>query len=382
MKNGLLFLMLLSFFLYSCEQEEVIDDLKETTYGDQILTRTEKSIADFDVLSELGNADVPVNIVNTVSGKCLFMNSNKTVSLTNNKDDQNAKWSFNGRSIKYVGSLITEGAPYYLMRNTLNGADNPMVALAMDPSSMMLTCKMQNINSTEKDCFYIYGSKMGIGTPGKDYLQPQSKDKNSLVFNSTSNLSSWSVEPIGEYELVKIEYVRTDIDDIIPSFIAAQYKIVDNGGDTTEESNMSFSYNIKETSNYSKTEGVTMSSSLNFQVGVPNLSGLNGGSLGMGVTVGSQTSRTYMFGTTNDETLTISVSEKVSVPAHKKYKIEMGICHYYGTLTYVITMRNPLTGKVFKMRGKWDGDCYAYTSVKITDITDGGNELIGQKIFV
>lgn len=374
--------MLSSFFLYSCEQEEVIDDLKETTYGDQILTRTEKSIADFDVLSEIGNAGVPVNIVNKVSGKCLLMNSNKTVSLTNNKDDQNAKWSFNGRSIKYVGSWNTGGTPY-LIRNSLNGADGPMVALAMDPSSMMMTCKMQNINNTEKDYFYIYGSKMGIGTPGKDYLQPQNKDDNSLVFNSVSNLSSWSVEPIGEYEFVKMEYVRTDVDNFTPLNVVDKQKYIDNReGDTTIDSNVTLTYNVTENSTFSKTEGITMNSSSSIQVGLPILSNLDGGSLSIGTTVGSQVSNSYTFGESEQKTYIFSDSETVHVPAHKRYKIELMVCNYTGTLTYVITMRHSSTGKTFRMRGKWFGDCFAYSELRISDVTDGDNVLIEQKKIV
>lgn len=127
--NKIFLLLVGALFLLSCEENGVMDNPVNVLLEDPIQTRAETSIADFDVLDELGDAGVPVNIVNKANSgpKYLLKDANGHVSLSNDKNNSNAKWGFNGNYVKYLGDWNTLGTPY-LQRSTFNGGDFPYVA--------------------------------------------------------------------------------------------------------------------------------------------------------------------------------------------------------------------------------------------------------------
>lgn len=375
------FLLLVgAFFLLSCEENGVMDNPVNALFENPIQTRAETSIADFDVLDELGDAGVPVNIVNKANSgpKYLLKDANGHVSLSNDKNNSNAKWGFNGNYVKYLGDWNSLGTPY-LQRSTFNGGDFPYVAgVSGGPSFTPGVCNIVNKNEGQDGDYIISGFKMGTGG-NYAYLRPAGNNNTSLVFDTNiSNLSTWNVAAIGEYELVDISYVRTIIDDFNLKTSVNIYDHLENHTEFPQvlSTSLASSYSLK--SDFSKTEGYSMTVSGGLNIGLPNLAGEEG-SIGFNTTIQSQSSSNFTFGSEKDTVITIQRTVNVTAGPYTKMRVEIETYEYTGTLTYVATLRNLNNNKKFRVRGKWNGTCFSMFKCRIYD--EKTNDLVKEEII-
>lgn len=369
-KTGLLLGLLA---LVACEQQEleyVMDDM--ATYSVQ--TKSASSIADFNVVAELEKGDVLVNIVNGSNSKYLSMDNNKQVELKSSDSDK-GRWKFRNGRIAYGGDFSPTGFDGEAYLTCFPNGDYPVVGVStiMYPN---VAFAMYNQNG---DDYNIGVLKTGIisGSLYK-YLMPKSKSSSSLIFkDELSDLSYWQFHALGEYELEKIEYVRTTVDDFNLVVITADRDEYVNDTDVDQPFTYNLSMNFQESSNFSKTEGITISRSSGLSVGLPNLLG-EGSTIGFNSTIQSQSTKSYTFGGNESKTITRTKGGEVTVPPHKAYRVDMVMYTYSGELTYVATMKNVETGKSFKVKGKWSGDCFAYYRARVYDVTDGEDVLVNE----
>ncbi len=369
-----LFLLSSFLFLWSCEQDDFIAEMpiaEENT----VQTRAESSIADFNPTDELYDAEIPINIVNILTSKYLAVDDSRRAVLSNTVNDK-TQWYCYKQWIKYGGTLSGIGGYMVplLTRNTLNGADYPYVGGAIPPA--------------EFGCYFSYNSSANNYTidgypmnPLPDplntaSLKPENANSNTLIFDKNkSDLSYWQICPVGEYELVDIEYVRTTVDDFELNSATQVSTNVNNFGELTQSFNVDLSYDWSQGSKYSKTEGVTTTITSGLNIGLPNLVGQDS-SVGFNETISSQSIKSHTFGEDITETVHVGLTANISVPPHSVYR---AVCVSYihgGTLTYVATLKNLINGKNFRVKGKWEGDAFVHNEISIYDVTDGRNVLV------
>ncbi|MGN1217879.1 MAG: hypothetical protein ACI4TD_07880, partial [Phocaeicola sp.] len=191
------------------------------------------------------------------------------------------------------------------------------------------------------------------------YLQSSSSTGSSLNFTNVlnSNLAKWQIEPLGEYELVDLEYVRTTVDSFEPIEVVCDRDEYINETSNQVTWNYSVSTSCTERSSFSKTEGVTVSTSSGLNVGLPDIVGLS--SVSFNTSIQQQSSKSWTYGTNKDMTVTKTRTGSIPVNPYETVKLEATLTMFRGNLTYVATLRKIGDSKTFRVRGKWSGECFS-----------------------
>ena len=202
-------------------------------------------------------------------------------------------------------------------------------------------------------------------------LAASASDSRHLTFFTKDNMSEitqWQAIPIGEYELVDLQYVRTTVDDF--DLEMAICDVDEYNNNTSNEVTWTYSLSIPftETSNFSTTEGVTVNVSSGLSVGVPNILG-SGASISYDTSIQQQSSHSYTFGESTQTTITKTRTVQVPVAPHSKVKMETTLFTYKGTLTYVATLRKIGTNTTFRIKGRWSGNCFSKFVGNVYDVT-------------
>lgn len=254
--------------LFSCEQEE-LDNFVNADVS-QAQTRSASSIADFSPIAELG--DIPVHILNSGNTKNKYLTcaaKGTKISLTS-KDDGSLRqrWYFkNGGSIisaggnngitsdKY-GVVLANNSSFPFFDKDKGKPDFPCLTY-WEKSFFdgMLVGPAFGFSYLSNGCCMIYTLYGDIPNVMIYYLQSESSTSTSLKFktNNSSNLVQWEITPIGEYELVDLEYVRTTVDNIAPTEVVCAYDEYSNKTSSTNTWHYSITASCTETSTFSKT---------------------------------------------------------------------------------------------------------------------------------
>lgn len=362
MKNVFLLIILLSVF--SCEQYE-LDDAEKVN---SIQTKAENNIADFDPLLEFN--EIPVNIINVGNSKLKYLSceekSNK-VKLVN-KDDGSGRqqWLF-----RYGGITVSKG--HSGLSNTIFGTlvpDNFTTVEHNPPSKVVLIKAVRDILSPilPGNWFYTYldNGNLTMGqfyfyeTPRTIYfLSSSSSTSEDLKFvseNNVSDLSQWVVKPVGNFELVDIQYVRTTVDDFDLEVSLADESTVENNSTSTQVLNVSLNTTVTESSQFQNMEGVSTSLNRGVSIGLPNILGLTS-SIGINTSLQQQSSHSYTFSEGTQKTITRDWTLTLSVAPQTRLNVQTILYMYKGSLTYVATLRKIGSDETFRVKGTWTGEC-------------------------
>lgn len=273
-KISLLLMGLLA--LSSCEQEEFGDFAKSGE--NQVQTRAASSIADFNPIDELANT--PVNIMNVGNTSRRYLSCVKSGTKVDlfTKDDGSLRQRWyvrqgniilSGGNTTYPSSVTVVIAP--------NSSDGSTPSLLSTWPPLIPFSPVVQAGSY----YYIQGNKPTMPSPQLPplltplYLQSNSQTDADLSYKNTnsSSLALWELCPVGEYELVDLQYVRTTVDNFTPKEIIYDRDTYENLSSSVVTWNYSLATQYTETSSFSETEGVSVSISNGVNVGIPSVSG-------------------------------------------------------------------------------------------------------------
>lgn len=369
-KIALLLVGLLAMF--SCEQEELEGIAKSDT--EQMQTRATTSIADFNPINEL--AGIPMNILNVGNTSRRYLSCEKSGTKVDlyTKDDGSMRqqWMFVFGNITLVGGN-TYFKPLlggildnfiYLYPNSFTGETYPELSIIYPNSSFFHSCEILDDGSC-----YIYRFPKTSSDP-KVYLQSDTRTGSDLKYKygHFTDLAKWTLAPIGEFEIVDLEYVCTSVDNLEPIEVVCDYDTYDNQSSSVVTWNYTVTTKYTETSNFSNTEGVSITYSNSRTVGIPNV---EGGTVTTNSTFQQQANKSWTFGTSDYKEVTRTRTGSVPVQPHKAVRLEAVVVLYKGSLTYVATLRKIGDTKTFKVKGKWDGTCYSRFYAKTYDVSTG-----------
>lgn len=362
-KLGLLLIGVLT--LFACEQEE-LDNFVNSDVN-QVQTRAASSIADFNPIVEL--EDVLINILNVgnTSNKYLSCESSgsKMMLCPNDEGNGRQRWYLRYGRITSAGgnNNVNENTYGIVCPDKYMSPDVPTYAYLsfcpkniFSPSTMGLT-----VSSLNDDKYTLGFISMGAFPLTIYYLQSQKTTGDSMDFttsNKMTNLSQWQIVPVGEYELVDIQYVRTTVDNFEPTEMVCDHDEYTNESLSVDTWNYSFSITYTEKSNFSKMEGTSVSVSQGLSVGLPNVLGQNS-SIGFNSSIQQQTNRSWTYGTEDKKDITKTRTAQIPVKPGETVRLEAYMTMYKGSMTYVATLRRIGDFKTFRVKGKWTGECFS-----------------------
>lgn len=376
MKKNLFLLFSMLAFL-ACEQNELDYIIDNQSREALVSTRSTNSIADFDPISELANIPVNIKNIGNVNNKYLSCVSKGTKVDLYNKDDGSLRqrWYVKLGNIFLVGgnSSISSQFDAIVIPNTQNNS-YPLLMATTQPYLIQYSF----VPSSDK-CYYNIKtiSTIGIPAPPVKYLQSNSLTGSDLSYKETNpgNLALWEFCPVGEYEIINLEYIYTSVDNLTPKEVICardEYK-------NTSSSSVTWDYSVttkySETSNFSRTEGISASVSKGLTLGLPNLLGQDT-SLQLNASIQQQTSKSWTYGTSNTKEFTETRTGHIPVPPNTIMKLDATLVMYEGSVTYVATLRKIGESKTFRVKGKWSGTCFSMFKAKTYNVST--NTFLGE----
>lgn len=374
------FFVLCMFVLLSCEQNE-LDFAIENQSNDSSIgtTRATTSIADFDPISELEG--IPVNIKNVGNTFCNLLSCAKKGTKVDlfNKDDGSLRqrWYISLGNIFLVGGNSTIPSPFStIVGPEVQSCSYPILLGASQPFVPQHAFSL----SSNKYYYHIKTNPFSLTAKSPKYLQANSVTGSDLSYKETNpgSLALWEILPIGEFELVDIQYVHTTVDHFAPTEMICDNDKYTNNHLTPDTWHYSLSTSYTEESDFSKTEGLNITISRGLNVGLPNLLG-GDSSVGINTSIQQQTSKSWTYGTKDSKTITKTRTGDINVEPGETVKLDAVLTTYKGSLTYVATLRKIGDTKTFKVKGKWSGECFSSFTARTYNPVTG--KLIGEYIL-
>lgn len=361
-------LLLLSVFvLFSCEQEDLnnlVDNSKAEDGRQAVINgRAASTIADFDPIAEL--KDIPVNIVNVGNTKNKYLScvqKGDKVDLYN-KDDGSLRqrWYIKNGNIFLVGGNAESGKGNI----SISGISSSGIGSDADVKLQFWsggTPVFQSYWWQPVSLSYYNITSPVISSPQipTTYLQSESTTGTSLKFKTFNPgvLAQWEIKPLGEFEMLDIQYVKTMKDELEIKDIRVYTRTFKNEqGEMPQKHTLTISEALTNKSQFSVVEGVSVNITSGIKVGIPKIADLN---------FGTDSNKSWTYTTTEEETKTTTVQDvhEVEIPPFRNYRIDVYVVNYKMNITYVATLRNIDTKQTFKVKGKWSGDL-----VDVNDIT-------------
>lgn len=371
----------------------------ESTTMPSVQTRASSStsIADINIMAELEG--IPVNILNVAntSNKYLSCKESGETLYLSNKDDGSGRqrWIF-----EYGGIAISNG--HSGISSTLVGAltPNSMGGVGSTaPTSVSLKLWQVLPGSSlwnpwpiprwsiecngEEDVrfYYLYADPNQPLMSRPYYLSTSSSNSTNLSLvdsNDLSAFSQWNISPVGEFELIDLQYVRTTVDDFDVKTAICDNDKYENATSRDQVWDYSISMPYVEVSRFSNTEGVSVTMSKSASVGLPNVVG-EGSSINFNATIQQQSTKSTTFGEETQSTITRTRTAHVTVAPNTTVRMETIMFTYEGTLTYVATMRKIGTNDTFKVKGKWTGSCFSKFEAHVYEVPS--NKLLESYIW-
>lgn len=373
-----LLLLLSVFVLFSCEQEELdglVDHSKaEVEQKAAVEGRAASTIADFDLIAELKGIQVNLLNMGTTPYKYLSCVKKGTKVDLFDRDDgsMRQRWYLEENSIKLVGGNQTyEGKDIYVVPNNYSSEEPYPVLMALPPSGFasIHSCGFfQYINDDLVITHFPFNSSIPLNA----YLQPESKNSNTLQYKKGNNDMSthWRIELVGDdYEFEKIQYVKATGDYVnLQAPIVRQYEYYNAGKQEPGEAIFQIAETVEYTSNFSESKTVSISHKLSTStsIGTPTVVS---GNISSEIT----TSYGWSFTTSKTERKSISITDtyKYIVPPNKDIQMNIYIASYDMNVTYVMTVRRKHDGKLFRVKGKWKGVQGTNIKYRVVDLHSG-----------
>lgn len=379
-KISLLLVGLLAMF--SCEQEDLEGIVKSDT--EQVQTRAvTSSTTDFNQITELDG--IPVNILNVGNTSRRYLScapSGSEMSLYTEDDGSlRQRWYLRSGNIVLVGGHSTMPAfPSIAAVIAPNATDNSTPILVGISSYAM-----SNSGFTPNGNNYnIWGVKWGsFALPL--YLQSNTRTGSELKYKSinSTDLALWRVVPVGEFRLVDMEYLKSEIDG---DFINRRDQFIMGtmfpGEPFDVEHVLTVSETVRESSTFNETNGVSTQNQSSFhwssqsgQAPLPVVS--FSGDLSTSTT----SSHSASYTSTGEYDVAVSQSFKVVIPANTTCRIEVLKMSYNTILTYVATLEKvdgAEAGRRFRIRGQWEGVITTFLYYNI--YRDADNKLLDTRV--
>ena len=315
-------------------------------------TRAINSIADFNPLSEL--AYIPVNVVNVGSLKYKFLSAGSSVLGGRVKLAETDDGSLKQRWFVRQGNLILAMDNNIAISPKVNG--DPILGFV---SPFPLSTFVER----NGNLYNIGGMATTLSLP-VDLGYLQAKDINSsdvrYAANGSSDIAYWQVVPVGEFNIVKMEYEKSVTYN---DFIEQQDVYVEGAvfGDLPSEVQHVFNVSHSKTakSSFSKAVGVTVQkqNSFGFSLGIGDASKVHIGFDGK-ISNTITSAETLTWGEETTETMTVSQTFTVPIPAHTPCRVEILWRTFRASITYVATLEKVdgiAAGERFRIKGKWNG---------------------------
>ncbi|MDO5419328.1 MAG: hypothetical protein Q4F50_04605 [Bacteroides sp.] len=356
-KIGLLLIGVLT--LFACEQEELDNFVKSDV--NQVYTRTASSISDFNPITEL--SEIPVNIINVGNTRYQYLSANANndnISLAAADDGSLRQQWYIRPNLVIVGGRSSSSANMIVLPKV--GEDYPMFENYPFVFDQLVSPKFQLLSNNMYEIVQ-YRSEGGLG--GKmygGYLQAKNNTSNEVKYKSDSGSSTaqWQIVPVGEYDIVKMEYEKsTTYNDFIE-----QQDLYVNGAvvadvPTETHHSLDVTKTIESTSSFSEAKGTNIQSqsSFGFSLGLGEASKVHIGFNGeISNTVSS--TETLTWGKEKKETMSVSQTFSTTIPPHTPCRIEVLWRTFKTSITYVATLEKVdgiAKGKRFKIKGNWKG---------------------------
>ena len=362
--------------LFSCEQEELDRFVKNDV--PIVQTRATSSIADFDPILEL--SDIPVNLLNVGNKEQQYLSCSKSgteVSLFTSDDGSNRqRWFLPNKALALVGGHdMSSSGRYYVIAapNSWMTQETPKSVSLLFLSKTPMPVLLPNFNFN-----YLSDGTYLISTPylknmmfTEYYLQSNTSTGSSIKFamDNSNNLAKWQIAPVGEYELVDLNYVMTSVDKFTPTEVICDRDSYENTSSAPITWNYAVSVKYTESSSFSETEGVSVTITDGLSVGLPSV--LGGLSVTVNTTIQQQTSQSWTYGTSATKEITKTRTANIQIPPHTNIRLEAVLFLYEGTVTYVATLRKIGDTKTFKVKGKWTGTSFSEFKAKTYDVSTG-----------
>lgn len=379
-----LLLLLSVFVLFSCEQEELdglVDHSKaEVEQKAAVEGRAASTIADFDPIAEL--EDIPVNILNVGNTKNKYLScvENGTKVDLYNKDDGSLRqrWYIKNGAIQLVGgnSKSSETDIYIMSVFTSIGGDAYPLLVFPSISSMGQSPFIPSYNWNSVGTAYYNITKGGgifvSETNPLQYFQSESSTGTSLKFkvNNPGALAQWEIKPLGEFEIIDMQYVKTIKDELdIQNLRVYTRTFMNEQGEMSQKHTLTINETLTNKSQFSVAEGVNVKVSSGLKVSIPKVADLN---------FGTDSNKSWTYTTVEEETKTATVQDvhEVEIPPYSNYRINVYVVNYKMNISYVATLRNVETKQIFKIKGKWSGQLCDINDITYETVNLGTGKIV------
>lgn len=372
----LLFFITLVFYV-SCQDEELdtIVDTNIKTEIDSIKPKGVTSDMETDPIGQLVNKYIPVNI--TVYGE---PNSYLATRRKSNRVQLDGEDSGSGREKWYIniyprGTYLQVAGGYYKGRRNLC-MGNPQESACtvtgdgnLYNSNCYFNLDFENIPNTDR--YYI---RIGKWATNRSDVYLTSVNGFVDFKNKGNGGQQWVISPIEEFEVIDINYqfLSTDRLNITPKVISI--KTVNNYYANPATKTIQFSETIENTSEFSETQGlsITRKASNSLNVNVPTL--LNGK-----VDIETTTGQTWSYNTGKKERKTIVLTETLTqvINPNSSLTAKLVAVTYEADITYIATLRSTYNpSHILYLKGRWQGlqvndatvDLYDSNQIRIKSI--------------
>lgn len=338
------------FLLVSCQND--LDDALDKGLPSELQTKSSVSVP--SVLSQLSG--IPVNIrLKSGNRNYSYLSTSKKSNAVDlhDRDDGSLRqrWliSSSGASIKVEGGAYINGY--------LTTIGTPRVPIITNMESRIVGMFEGPTESTYYFSMLSFGP---IGSqPVKAYLYSVDAENRDLAFaeeNKTGGRHVWEIIPVESFEILDVKFAQEVTDRVAPSlkFIRA-YNLSNINGPSPLTHTFNVSEEYTESSTFGKTEGLTttskISNSTSFKIGLP----LIGGDGKVDTEMTTEKSWTYSENRTVTNKKTISDTFGYTAPPYTNIRIDLYLMVYDLNVTYIMTLKGNKSGKIIKLKGKWEG---------------------------
>lgn len=368
MKHLLKTLILLSFFLSSCNDEPSLDEALNNTLNTKSTTKSTLANVDLDdQIYLLYKNNIPINIT-------LFGESNSFMAARKSSgqvqlDGQDVGTGRERWYIKrdYRGYYLQVVSGYHKgWRNLYMGNPNePTVAFLTGDNNLSLSNFYFNADFEHvpnSDRFLI---RLGKGYSNRSDVYLTAVGSKIHFKNKGIDRQQWVITPIGDYEIIDINYKISVNDNVTFNPIIVKSITYNNDYDTPLDRTFTFVEKLSEISEFSETEGISIAkkTTVNFDLKMPIFA--NGK---MTTETVKTNSWSYTTGKkeTKERTFTESFTQRIN--PHSSLTAEFVATEYNADITYILTLRSLSDpSKIIYSHGKWKGNLIQDTKINIYD---------------
>lgn len=336
----------------------------------------------FNPISEL--RDIPINIINLGNTKNKYLSAAPTGNKITvyNRDDGSLRQRWNTFFALQGGNSYNNkpGWVPVLEPSSFNNECNPTLMLAEQshPFSSVFLSLIPNTSyyHIQHGSDIIVSSSPSLNNPIL-YLQSTTRTGTGLKFKTTgtdSDLAMWTIQPVGEYKVVDITYLALEEDILSRNDQRVDRATIENGKNESIMYHYMINGSYNESSNFSKTEGISVAVTETVQIGIPIISGSSGS-----ISSTQTSSKSWTFGKSESKTKTVQHSLDIPVPANSRTRVEAYMTSYNLSVTYIATLQSLTSNKTFRVKGKWDGITTSELYCKTWD--ESTNKLLGIYTF-